>query len=175
MNWLQPSRAGELLAGVRRDVQTISLPADVAALFASIPLPPEVVPPADGPPSTELQWYAEVGGRIILVRIEERSVASAAAHVCIETHFVGDRTSAADWQVLEDLRGLPESIRLFEPDFVESRHPKSNDVVCKRNHGIASPTYRAGSYSEAVALIAFIRRHGGPADRYEILPAEVGR
>jgi hypothetical protein len=78
--------------------------------------------------------------------------------IVLHTPFIDVPPRGWDWEILLELRGLPDPIHVTKPWFIQSRAVSRDHVVYRRiPQGWKEPLYVADSEDEAAALIEYLK------------------
>jgi hypothetical protein len=159
MEWLSFNNARIAARELVRDYapQVVALVADTVALREEIPVQPQLISPAEGPPSAMHRWYGRIHNRLITIE-SETTAAVGRSSVMLYTGFLEMQDELGDWAVLLDLRTLPRSILFSRPLYIESRNVDASAIVYRPEpQGWKTAVYKAASLTEAETLLAFLK------------------
>lgn len=159
MDWLNQAQAQAILSQCATPPQTLVLFADVARLAREIATAPTLVATSNGAPSPTHEWYCRTHSRVVVVQLELYHGETAPDSVQLLTPFVEQQSDLYDWQILENLEGLPDCIHVARPYFIESRTVFGQHVVYRSDpRGWLDTVYQAGSRAEGEKLLDYLRK-----------------
>jgi len=157
MEWLTQSEALALAPALfgNTQPQAITVQADTELLPVEIPKQPRMISPDEGPPSEVKEWYGRIKDRLVVLRCMAKTREKHSS-VEIKTGFL-QHPALGDWSVLHELQGLPSSVNLRRPLFVESRSKQPCYVVFRPQvQGWKIPVYKAEYWQEARSFLEFL-------------------
>ncbi len=158
MHWLTCDDAIRGFQSAARSVQHLSVVADHVMLHTDIPCTAHLVLPDDGPPSPVYRWYGQVESRYIVIECEVQAQELELNSVTLLTPFVENVEAQSDWTAILELRGLPRSIQLSRPLFIQSRAPNPKFAVYRPDpRGWNDPIYSAFSHRDAGSFLEYLK------------------
>ncbi len=138
--------------------QSLEFQADMVRLPQDIPTPPQYEEEGYGCASPANQWFGVIDERCVVVEQEAPPCPYAPDRALVHTSYLEQQDRQGDWTVLLDLGGLPHSISVSRPRFIDSRYSKPECVVYRPSGaGWDSTVYKASSTKEAEDLLAFLK------------------